>query len=208
MVAYRERVAREKRKAYQSWSYWGRPVPGFGDPLAQLVIVGLAPAAHGGNRTGRVFTGDPSAAFLMTGLYSAGFANQPTSESIDDGLELDGAYITAAVRCAPPGNRPSAKEISNCVPYLFAELDSVKPEAILALGRLAFDATMRYLSERHDVSRKEASFRHGAAYEFGPGSPALYVSYHPSPRNTNTGLMTRESFQSVIDQVAARLRGA
>lgn len=205
LVGYRERVAKEKKRAFADWTYWGRPVPGFGDRDAQLVIVGLAPAAHGGNRTGRVFTGDPSAAFLMRGLYEAGFANQPTSKAIDDGLQLVNAYITAAVRCAPPGNRPAAEEVRNCAPYLSEEMEILRPRAVLALGRLAFDAALRYLAERHGVSKNDVNFRHGTVHEFRPGIPALAVSYHPSPRNTNTGRMTRESFQSVLDGVAWRL---
>ncbi len=206
MVEYRERISREKRRAFLEWTYWGLPVPGFGDDGAQLVIIGLAPAAHGGNRTGRVFTGDPSAAFLMRGLYEAGLANQPSSERADDGLQLYNAYITAAVKCAPPGNKPSAAEIRNCAPYLHEELEILKPMAILTLGRLAFNAAKRYMIERHGVVPGDIGFRHGAVYEYGPGTPALFVSYHPSPRNTQTGLMSRESFQAVLDKVARRLR--
>lgn len=206
LAEYRERVAREKRRAFLDWTYWGRPVPGFGDPRAQLVIIGLAPAAHGGNRTGRVFTGDPSAAFLMRGLFEAGIANQPSSETKDDGLRLFDAYITAAVRCAPPGNKPSAVEIHRCAPYLHEEMDILEPMAILTLGRLAFDAAKRYMTERHGVPPTDIDFRHGVVYEYGPEVPALFVSYHPSPRNTQTGLMSRESFQGVLDRVARWLR--
>lgn len=201
LVEYRERVAHEKRRAYQDWTYWGRPVPGFGDPRARLVIVGLAPAAHGGNRTGRVFTGDPSASFLMRALHAADFANQPSSESEDDGLRLKDAYITAAVRCAPPGNRPSANEIHRCAPFLTREMELIGPRAVLALGQLAFDASVRYLVTHYDIEKANVVFRHAAHYDFGSAIPQLFVAYHPSPRNTRTGLMSRDSFQAVVDRV-------
>lgn len=201
MVELREKVAREKRRAFKDWTYWGRPVPGFGDPKAQLVIIGLAPAAHGGNRTGRVFTGDPSAAFLMKCLYEAGFANQPISESGDDGLRLRNAYMTAAVRCVPPENRPTSQEVRKCAPYLWRELYILQPRGLLALGRLAFDAAMAYLGGSYSIRKGEASFRHGAFYPFPRGAPTLFVSYHPSPRNTQTGLLTRESFQDILSRI-------
>lgn len=205
LVEYRELVSKDKRKAYEDWDYWGRPVPGFGDSSAELVIVGLAPAAHGGNRTGRVFTGDPSASFLMENLHEAGFASQPTSERRDDGLKLVRAYMTAAVRCAPPGNRPTSAEVQNCASYLERELDLLRPKAILALGRLAFDASARYLERRHGIPRRELHFRHGVSRSFGRKVPTLFASYHPSPRNTNTGLLTRESFLEVLRKVRAHL---
>jgi uracil-DNA glycosylase family 4 len=198
LVEYREMVAREKRRAFTDWTYWGRPVPGFGDPNARLVIIGLAPAAHGGNRTGRVFTGDPSAAFLMRGLYEAGFASQPTSESRDDGLELYNAYVTAAVRCAPPDNRPTPGEVRSCAPFLGRELEIIQPRAVLVLGRLAFDVFIRYAVEAFGVERRRVIFRHGSVYELGLRAPVLFVSYHPSPRNTQTGLLTEESFQALL----------
>lgn len=201
LVAHRERVAREKRKAFADWTYWGRPVPGFGDPRARLVIIGLAPAAHGGNRTGRVFTGDPSAAFLMRALHRAGFASQPHSESRDDGLRLRDAYITAAVRCAPPDNRPTSGEEHACAPFLWEELDILQPRAVLALGRLAFDAFLRYLSARRGIRTAGTRFRHGATFDFAPDAPVLFASYHPSPRNTQTGRLTRAAFQSVVDRI-------
>ncbi|MSQ11630.1 MAG: uracil-DNA glycosylase [Dehalococcoidia bacterium] len=144
LVAYRQRVARTRKPQYQHWEYWGRPLPGFGDPAARLLIVGLAPAGHGGNRTGRVFTGDPSAAFLMRALHEAGFANQPTSEHREDGLRLRDAYIAAAVRCAPPENRPTSKEERNCLPYLVQELTLLpNVRVVLALGGIAFSASLR-----------------------------------------------------------------
>lgn len=205
LVEHRERVAREKRRSFEEWEYWGRPVPGFGDPEARLAIVGLAPAGHGGNRTGRVFTGDPSAAFLTRGLHEVGFANQPTSEHRGDGLRLRDAYITAAVRCAPPGNRPTAEEVHTCAPYLWKELDLVRPHALLALGHLAFQAATRYLERRFGVRRTKLRFGHGAVFEFKPGMPALFASYHPSPRNTNTGLLSRDSFLEVLRAVRTYL---
>lgn len=205
LVAYREHVAQEKRAAYRDDTYWGRPVPGFGDPSARLAIIGLAPAAHGGNRTGRVFTGDPSAAFLMRALHAAGFANQPRSEHRGDGLRLRDTYITAAVRCAPPGNRPSAEETRNCAPYLWEELDRLQPRALLALGHFAFQAAARYLERRFGVQRRALRFRHGALFEFGSEMPVLFASYHPSPRNTNTGRLTEASFRQVLTRVRAYL---
>src|SRR5580765_1935792 len=140
LVEYREEVAREKRRAFRDWTYWGKPVPGFGDPHAELLVLGLAPAAHGGNRTGRVFTGDRSGDFLYAALYKAGFANQPTSVRRDDGLQLKNAYIAATIRCAPPANKPHPTEIENCRGYLVRELDILQPRAILALGKIAWDA--------------------------------------------------------------------
>ncbi|MFQ6012884.1 MAG: uracil-DNA glycosylase [Thermoplasmata archaeon] len=205
LVAFRQEVAEKKKRAFEDWVYWGRPVPGFGNPGAELVIVGLAPAAHGGNRTGRIFTGDPSAAFLMRGLHEVGFASQPTSESREDGLRLHNAYMTAAVRCVPPENRPVAEEVQNCASYLQEELDILGPRAILALGHLAFNATTRFLERWFGVRRVQLKFRHGGVYEFKSGMPVLFASYHPSPRNTNTGLLSRESFRGVLQAVRAFL---
>ena len=148
LVRYREKVAREKRRAYREWTYWGKPVPGFGDAHAQLLILGLAPAAHGANRTGRMFTGDRSGDFLYAALHKAGFANQPTSENRDDGLRLENAYISATCRCAPPDNKPLPKEISNCSGYLALEMEILKPRAILALGKIAWDGYLEILKRR------------------------------------------------------------
>ncbi|MFQ5919555.1 MAG: uracil-DNA glycosylase [Thermoplasmata archaeon] len=205
LVDFRQAVSEKKRRAFEKWTYWGRPVPGFGDPDADLVIVGLAPAAHGGNRTGRIFTGDPSAAFLMRGLYEAGFASQPTSESREDGLHLRNAYMTAAVRCVPPDNRPVAEEIHNCAPYLKEEMKVLRPRAILALGHLAFNASADFLEQQFGVRRRKLKFHHGGTYEFKSGMPTLFASYHPSPRNTNTGLLSPESFHGVLHRIRGYL---
>jgi uracil-DNA glycosylase len=191
LVEYRERVAREKRRAFQDRDYWGKPVPGFGDPDAQLLILGLAPAAHGGNRTGRVFTGDRSGDFLYEALHRAGFANQPTSTHRGDGLELRNAYIAAAARCAPPGNKPLPAELSNCRPYLERELEILRPRAILALGRIATMCYLEILKRRGKIRNFAAyPFAHGASYAFESGLPRLFVSFHPSQQNTFTGKLT------------------
>src|SRR5213593_4308482 len=199
LVQYREEVARKKRKEFLDWHYWGRPVPGFGDPDASLLIVGLAPAAHGGNRTGRVFTGDRSGDFLYQALYKVGLANQPTSQNSDDGLKLNGAYVTAAVKCAPPDNKPSVDETSNCSGYLASEIDSLKDlKAILCLGQFAFNAVMRTIRNKYNLSQSSAKFGHGKLLRLGDGIPLIMCSYHPSPRNTQTGKLTEKMFLSVL----------
>ena len=191
LVAHREEVARTKRRAYRGETYWGRPVPGFGDPRAGLVILGLAPAAHGANRTGRMFTGDRSGDFLYTRLHEAGFASQPSSRHRGDGLTLGGAYITATCRCAPPGNKPLPVEIANCRPYLEAELDLLRPRAVLALGKIAFDGYLKLLLDSGRIaSRRSYAFRHGASYALPNGLPRLFAVYHPSQQNTQTGRVT------------------
>ena len=202
---YCQRIAREKRAAYRSETYWGRPVPGFGDPDARIVLVGLAPAAHGANRTGRMFTGDGtggSGDFMMAALHAVGLANHPYSRAADDGLMLNGVWIAAAVRCAPPDNKPTPAEIANCHPHLVAELDTL-PEArvLVALGRLAFDACWRVLEERGVRRRPRPAFEHGAAYR-NPLGPSVVASYHPSRQNTHTGRLTpammRAAFKRAI----------
>ncbi|MBI2872194.1 MAG: uracil-DNA glycosylase [Chloroflexi bacterium] len=201
LVAYREKVGRTKKPAFAHWDYWSRPVPGFGDPLAALLIVGLAPAAHGGNRTGRVFTGDSSARFLMSALHEAGLASQATSEHASDGLELYNTYICAAVRCVPPHDRPAPEELRNCLPYLVSELELLSNiKVVLALGRFAFRACLRALEQRAG-RRLEATFAHGASHSFSPSLPTLFASYHPSPRNTNTGRLTRASLVALLLEV-------
>ncbi len=196
--AYCARVAAEKKAAHREEIYWGRPVPGFGDPRATVLIVGLAPAAHGANRTGRMFTGDSSGTFLMRALHRAGFANAPTSTDRHDGLRLTGAYITAAARCAPPGNKPSARELDNCRPYLAAEIRALPGlSAIVALGRVAFDAVLRVMDDTGAGLRPRPRFEHGRVYGLGEGRPALVASYHPSRQNTNTGRLT----EAMLDRV-------
>jgi uracil-DNA glycosylase len=191
LVEYRARVARERKRAYASESYWGRGVPGFGDPAARLVAVGLAPAAHGSNRTGRVFTGDRSAAFLVRAFHAAGYANQPTSEHRGDGLRYRDLYLTAAVRCAPPGNHPTPAERARCAPYLERELQCLtETRAILALGGFAWDALREVVPRVYGVDRPDVPFAHGACAPLGPGRPLLWGSYHPSPQNTHTGKLT------------------
>ena len=185
---------------YADEPYWRRPVPGYGDPDAWLMIIGLAPAPHGGNRTGRPFTGDLSAVFLMRCLYNRGFASQPTSEYYDDGLKLLGCYMTAAVKCVPPQHKPLYQEFLNCSPYLFEEFAILKKvTCVLALGRLAFDAYLLYVKAQ-GIKHPKYHFKHGEKYEF-EGMPTLFASYHPSPRNTNTGTMTAEMFEGLLSKI-------
>ncbi len=206
LVEYRQKIAKEKRAAYANWDYWGKPVIGFGDPAAQLLIVGLAPAAHGANRTGRMFTGDSSGSFLMRGLNKFGFANKADSISRQDGLQLKNAYITAAIRCAPPGNKPLIDEILNCRPYLLREMDllpSVK--AVLVLGKIGMDGYLDVLrAQGHKIGT--LAFAHGAEYDLGKGLPRLFVSYHVSRQNTQTGKLTPPMFESVIGSIKKYLK--
>jgi len=199
LVEYRQRVAREKRRAYRDCQYWGRPVPGFGDPLARVLVLGLAPGAHGSNRTGRPFTGDASGKFMYPVLYQTGFSNQPHATDRDDGLVLKDLYITAAVRCAPPGNKPLPQELTNCAPYLDRELEGLRNvKVVVALGRIGFDAYLNYLKRRGQLpSRKPYIFRHGAAYPMAHGH-TLLASYHPSNQNTQTGKLTRPMFLKIF----------
>jgi uracil-DNA glycosylase len=202
LVKYRERVAQEKRRAYREWTYWGRPVPGFGDARAKLFILGLAPAAHGGNRTGRVFTGDRSGDFLYQALYDAGFANQPTSVQRGDGLQLKGAYIAAAVRCAPPANKPLPSEILNCRGYLERELDILRARAVLALGKIAWDAYLEILKQQGKIASRGAyKFAHGAEAQFGADLPRLFGVYHPSQQNTQTGRVTEAMYAQELRRI-------
>ena len=192
LVEWREEVARVKRKAYQDQEYWGKPVPGFGDPKGRMLVVGLAPGAHGSNRTGRQFTGDASGDFLFPALYRAGFANQASTESRSDGLILRDMYITASGRCAPPANKPTSAELDNCRPYLEREIEILQPKVIVCLGRVAFDRIMRIHSVRSSAMR----FVHGAAYQLENGVWVL-CSYHPSQQNTLTGKLTAKMFDDI-----------
>jgi uracil-DNA glycosylase len=202
LVSWREEVARVPPKRYAGWDYWARPLPGFGDPEAKLLIVGLAPAAHGGNRTGRIFTGDRSGDWLFRALHRAGYANQPTSEHRDDGLRLAGAYIAAVNRCCPPGNRPTPAERDTCLPYLVRELALLEQVRVLVcLGSFAWDGALRAIGGLgHAAPRPRPRFGHGAESRVGPYT--LLGSYHPSQQNTFTGTLTEE----MLDAVFARAR--
>jgi uracil-DNA glycosylase family 4 len=202
LVEWREQVANEKRKAYQDWEYWGKPVPGFGDPNAEILVVGLAPGAHGSNRTGRMFTGDASGDFLYPALHRAGFSNLSKAANRNDGLILDNLYITAAARCAPPGNKPDASELENCRSYLEQEIRLIKPRVIVCLGRVAFERVLRIFS----LQPAEYEFGHAAVYRIGsdnvndllPTSDTwLLCSYHPSQQNTATGKLTVIMFDEI-----------
>ena len=193
LVEWRERVAREKRAAFAGEDYWGRPVPGFGDPAARVYVLGLAPAAHGGNRTGRVFTGDRSGDWLFASMHRAGFANQPTSVHRDDGLRLDDAFVGAAVRCAPPANKPLPSERDNCLPYAAEELELLRPAVIVCLGAFAWDAACRLLG-----LRPKPRFGHAAEHAPPGGGPVLLGSFHPSQQNTFTGKLTEEMMDAVF----------
>jgi uracil-DNA glycosylase family 4 len=207
--AYCREVARVKRRAYrENWEYWGRPVPSFGDPKARVLIIGLAPGAHGANRTGRIFTGDRSGDFLYRALYQTRFASQAESRSRDDGLKLSGAYITASARCAPPDNKPAPAELANCRPFLERELELLtNVRVIVALGRLAFDVYLRILQDRGVIATRTAfPFAHDAEHRTGPEAPMLISSYHPSQQNTSTGKLTEAMLRQVFEH-ARRLAG-
>lgn len=192
LVAWREQVAREKRHAYQNWDYWGKPVPGFGDPDASIFVVGLAPGAHGSNRTGRQFTGDASGNFLYPALFRAGFASQPESTHRGDGLSLIDLYTAPVCRCAPPENKPTQQEMQNCQPYLEREMALIKPKVIVALGRIAFDSIMRIYSIRNSGWK----FSHAAQFHL-PDGKWMVCSYHPSQQNTLTGRLTLPMFDRI-----------
>jgi uracil-DNA glycosylase len=199
LVAWREEVARVKRRAYRDEAYWGRAVPGFGDPEARLVLVGLAPGAHGANRTGRMFTGDGSGDFLYAALHRAGFASQPGARARDDGLVLRDVFIVAAGRCAPPDNRPAPEELARCAPFLDAELGALpRARVLVALGAIAWDAALGHLARRgHPMPRPRPAFGHDALAAL-PGAPALLGSYHVSRQNTQTGRLTPAVFDAVL----------
>jgi uracil-DNA glycosylase family 4 len=202
LIAHCQAVAAAKRRAYMDWDYWGQPVPSFGDPDAQLLLIGLAPGAHGSNRTGRMFTGDRSGDILFKVLYETGFASQPFAKSRDDGLTLRNAYITAAARCAPPGNKPTPEELRNCRPYLERELDLLRNvRVVVALGKVAFDVYLSILRDRGQIASRTAFvFGHNVAYETSPSLPLLIGSYHPSQQNTSTGRLTESMLRAVFER--------
>jgi uracil-DNA glycosylase family 4 len=195
LVEWREEVARVKRKAYLDHEYWGKPVPGFGDPKARVLVVGLAPGAHGSNRTGRNFTGDASGGFLFPALYRAGFANQAEAESRTDGLLLKDMYITASGRCAPPDNKPTPEELNNCQPFLERDLKILNPKVIVCLGRIAFERILKI----HGIRNSNYKFGHGATYQL-ENEIWLVCSYHPSQQNTSTGKLTAAMFDQIWQQ--------
>jgi uracil-DNA glycosylase family 4 len=203
LVAHCRRVSQEKRRAYRDWQYWARPVPGFGDPEARVLILGLAPGAHGSNRTGRMFTGDGSGNFLYPVLHQAGFASQPQATDRNDGLRLHDAYITAAVRCAPPDNKPLPAELARCAPFLEREVAGLKNvRVVVALGKVAFDAYLNLLKRRGVIANRSGfRFAHGARYRL-PEGRTLVASYHPSQQNTNTGKLTQKMFLKVFRDAA------
>lgn len=203
LVAWREQVARTKRRAYRAERYWGRPVPGFGDARAALLVVGLAPGAHGANRTGRMFTGDASGDFLYAALHRAGLASQPTSERRGDGLALRGCYVSAAARCAPPGNAPARDELARCADFLDRELALLRPRAVLALGAIAWEAALGASSRAGAVlPAPRPRFAHGAEVTLG-GAPPIVASYHVSRQNTQTGRLTAPMFDAVLRRALA-----
>ena len=204
LTAFREKIAKEKRKSYMDWDYWGKAVPGYGKSDAKLLILGLAPAAHGGNRTGRVFTGDKSADFLFKCLHHAGLANQPNSDHRDDGLELNG-YITAAVKCVPPGDKPTAEEKENCEPYLAREFELLPDlNIVLGLGKIGFDSCLKFVRKTFPLKMKDFKFGHGVRYVL-PNGLILYGAFHPSPRNVNTKRLTFEMMVKFLDTVKGEL---
>ena len=195
LVTFREKIAKEKRKSYMDWDYWGKAVPGYGNPKAKIMILGLAPAAHGGNRTGRVFTGDKSADFLFKCLHYVGLANQANSDHRNDGLEIDG-YITAAVKCVPPGDKPNAEEKDRCKDYLANEFKILKElKVVLGLGKIGFESCLKFVRDDYPLKMKDYKFGHGVRYEL-PNGLILFGSFHPSPRNVNTGKL---DFRMMVD---------
>lgn len=199
-------IARDKKAAYRVDTYWGKPVPGFGDPAARVLVLGLAPAAHGANRTGRIFTGDGSGDFLMRAMQATGFANLPTSQRADDGLILSGAYIVAAGRCAPPANKPTPAELANCFPHLEAELAALPHvRVVVALGRIASDTFWRLMAARGILRKPRPRFAHARLHELAPPGMTLIDSYHPSRQNTNTGKLTPPMLERVFAMARERI---
>jgi uracil-DNA glycosylase len=207
LITHCRAVATAKRRAYVDWDYWGKPVPSFGDPDAELLLIGLAPGAHGSNRTGRMFTGDRSGDILFKVLHETGFASQPSSRSRADGLTLRNAYITAAARCAPPRNKPAPEEMRNCRPYLERELELLRNvRVVVALGKIAFDVYLSILRDQGRIaSRTSFVFGHNLVHQTGPGLPLLISSYHPSQQNTSTGRLTESMLRAVFERARRAL---
>lgn len=209
LVEWREQVAREKRASFRDDDYWGRPVPGFGDPRARLLVVGLAPAAHGANRTGRMFTGDRSGDWLYRAMFRAGFSSQSEAVGSDDGLVLTDAYVSAIGRCAPPANKPTADELFNCRPWLEAEIELLdRVQVLIPLGGMAFAQVLRiYADAGVEVPRPRPKFGHGITVDLRPGGPLLLASYHPSQQNTFTGRLTEGMLDDVFTRAGGLLEG-
>ena len=204
LVAFREKIAKEKRKSYMEWDYWGKPVPGYGKPNAKLMILGLAPAAHGGNRTGRVFTGDKSADFLFKCLHHVGLANQPNSDHRNDGLQLNG-YITPAVKCVPPGDKPTPEEKQNCDPYLAKEFELLKNlKVVMGLCKIGFESCLKFVRKTHPLKMKDFKFGHDVRYVL-PNGLILFGAFHPSPRNVNTRRLTFNMMVDFLERVKGEL---
>ena len=201
LVSFRTKIATEKRKQFMNEVYWGKPITGYGDSKAQVLMIGLAPAAHGGNRTGRVFTGDKSADFLFKCLYQAKLANQPTSNYRNDGLKLHNLYLTAALKCVPPGDKPTPLELKTCFRFFKSEINLLsKVNIIVALGKIAFDACLNFYKENYPIKNKDFIFSHGAKYEL-PDKKILIGSYHPSPRNVNTGRINVKKMVFLLKEI-------
>ncbi len=201
LVNFREKIAKEKRKQYIDQIYWGKPITGYGDQKAKLLMVGLAPAAHGGNRTGRVFTGDKSADFLFSCLYKTGFANQPNSTNKNDGLELKNMYLTTALKCVPPEDKPTSKELKTCFNYFNEEISYLKNVSIIvALGKIGYDACLNYYKQYYEIKNKDFIFSHGSK-NILPDNKLLIGSYHPSPRNVNTGRINQNKMVKLLNSI-------
>jgi uracil-DNA glycosylase len=206
LIAHGREIAIIKRRAFLDWQYWGKPVPSFGDTSARLLVLGLAPGAHGATRTGRMFTGDRSGDFLYRSLHKAGFASQPESRSVEDGLQLSDVWITASAHCAPPGNKPAPAELRNCRPFLERELEILTGlQIVVALGKIAFDTYLSVLKSRGQIARL-ADFHFGHGVLYGDLRPALLASYHPSQQNTSTGKLTQTMLDDVFAQAAEVIR--
>lgn len=199
LISYIKEVGKKKKREFKEWEYWSKPVPGFGDEKARLVVIGLAPAAHGGNRTGRMFTGDGSGELLVKVLYKYGFANKPISVSKDDGLKLKDCFLTACLRCAPPNNKPTKKEIENCSQYLIRELKILKPKCVVLLGRIAYETFFNIAEKVYGFKPKKPKFKHGLVYK-EEGLPYIIISYHPSKRNQSTGRLGEREFEEIFKE--------